>query len=84
MGLIITKPRGGATLQLIKEAATETPNGIITDFTTQTGNYKAGSLTVYMNGVRERYAVELGGNSFRITPAPRSSFKIDVEYSLES
>ena len=81
MGLILARPRGG-TGQITKEPATEVADGIITDFTTQSGNYLAGSLSVFLNGVREGYATELGGNQFRITPAPRAGFKVHCEFIL--
>jgi len=81
MGLIVTKTRGGA-VRIIKEPVTEIADGIRTAFTTQTGKYYPSTLSVYFNGVRERYAVETGGQGFTLTPAPRVGSKLDVEYVL--
>ena len=73
---------GSGSLQLVKESAIETPNGVNMIFTTSS-NYISGSLTVYLNGLRERYITELDTNRFTFTQAPRIGFLIDVEYAVQ-
>jgi hypothetical protein len=71
-------PSGGSST-LTKEPAVESPDGVNMIFTTSSV-YITGSLTVYLNGLRERYITELGTNQFTFTQAPRIGFLIDVEY----
>ena len=78
MGLIVTRP-AGSSQAIIKEQATGAIDGNNAVFTTSQ-NYFPGSLTVYFNGVRERYATPLGGNQFQMPANPRIGSVIDVEY----
>ena len=78
MGLIITKP-AGSSQAIIKEQAIGTIDGN-TDIFQTSQNYFPGTLTVYFNGVRERYATPLGGNQFQMPAKPRIGSVIDVEY----
>jgi len=79
MGVIVVKPSGAVGAGIIKESAIGTPNGVLTVFETSE-NYYPASLTVYLNGVRERFITELGGKQFSFSSAPRTGFVIDVEY----
>jgi len=78
MGLIVTKPRGSSQ-SIIKEQAIGPIDGI-TDVYQTSQTYFPGTLSVFFNGVRERYATPLGGNQFQMPAKPRLGSKIDVEY----
>ena len=78
MGMILTRPRGGSAVT-VKEVPTGTIDGVNDTFATST-NYYPNTLTVYLNGLREKFITELGGNQFKITRPPRTGHQLFVEY----
>lgn len=65
------------------EMPTQTPNGSITNFDTD-NTYKAGTLQVYLNGVRltkdEHFTEDGDLRGFNFTTAPLSGFRIEQDY----
>ena len=78
MGVIVAKPKGSGA-NLVKEFAVGTVDGVNKNFET-TQNYFPNTLTVFLNGLRERYITETGGKTFQFDEAPLSGMFIDVEY----
>jgi len=78
MALIIAKPRGGESVT-IKEAAIGTIDGLNDTFETSL-DYFPNTLSVFLNGLRERYITELGNKKFKFEQAVRVGSTIDVEY----
>jgi len=81
MGIIVAKPKGNSSF-IVKEQAVGTPNGVLTRFETSK-DYSPNTLSVFLNGVRERYASELGNKQFEFSSPPRTGFLIDVEYVIK-
>lgn len=78
MALVLARPKGGST-PTIKEIPVGTIDGHNDTFQT-TQNYFPTTLSVFRNGLREAYVLELGNKNFRFETAPRVGTKLFVEY----
>jgi len=78
MSVIVVKPSGTSS-SILKEQAIGTINGVNVDFQTSI-RYVPDTLSVFLNGLRERYITQLGDKDFRFDVAPVSGDIVDVEY----
>ena len=72
----------GSSAKKIIETITQGINGVNTIFNLS-NNFIKGTVVVYLNGIKERYATELGVNQISFQDAPKSDGYqdlIEVEY----
>jgi len=78
MALIVTRPRSGGTA-VVKETAIGVIDGINDEFETSR-DYVLNTLSVFLNGLRERHITQLGNKKFKFDQSVRAGSTIDVEY----
>ena len=64
---------------LYTEDITEQIDGVKTEFVS-TISFYAGTLKVWINGLKERGVVEIDSNTFSLIPAPSLDDMIEIEY----
>lgn len=72
-------PGAGGNDWLSDEAPLETPNASLTTFTTPSP-YVAGTLRVYLNGLREQHVAEVTDTTFAFEDAPWAVDSIRLDF----
>ena len=78
-------PDPTGSLSIILEDLTSSVNGERTEFSCSQ-NYDANSLSVYINGLRQRQSTigQVGQNGFTLSPAPSLGDVLEVEYTVST